>query len=572
MMVVDARRPKRLVPGVASRVSFDPEFALDAELSRDGRRLAFVAGTGTAMQLHVMDPGSDRPRPIAASVPGFHRWPRWSADGRRIALSADSRIYEVSVDDGASRVLVEPDSGTAYVAFPAWSPNGREIAYVQDGSVLVRSLEGGPARRLASTPNVPHSLEWSPDGRFIALVSGNTEFVMGTHPWVSIANVGNAGPSSVWIVPAAGGPVTRITDGLSLNTSPVWLPGSRALLFISSRDGGRDVYRTDLDGDGKPIGEAQRVTTGLGAHTISISADARTLAYSVFRLVANIWSVTAPDSGDRAVGEATPVTRGTQSVEGLALSVDGRWLAFDSDRHDRHHIYVVPSDGGEAKQITTGAADEFMPHWSPDASEIAYHAFTREAARRLQVVSATGGAVAGVTGTPRNQRRPSWSPDGSALVFDVGETGSGGDLYLIERTTAGAWGTPRRLTTDGVTARWSPDGRHILYLRRDGIWVTTRDGGAGRRVLRIDATVQPRLGNAEWSADGATILFKRYDGEGRTSFWSVPLAGGTPRLLVRLDRELRSHRPEFATDGRRFFFTVTERVSDIWTMALTESR
>jgi hypothetical protein len=67
-------------------------------------------------------------------------------------------------------------------------------------------------------------------------------------------------------------------------------------------------------------------------------------------------------------------------------------------------------------------------------------------------------------------------------------------------------------------------------------------------------------------------LFKRYDGEGRTSFWSVPAAGGEARILVRLDRELRSHRPEFATDGRRFFFTVTERVSDIWTMELRESR
>ena len=59
------------------------------------------------------------------------------------------------------------------------------------------------------------------------------------------------------------------------------------------------------------------------------------LAYSVFRVVANVWSVTAPPNGERATGEATPVTRGTQSVEGLALSADGKWLAFDSDRNGR---------------------------------------------------------------------------------------------------------------------------------------------------------------------------------------------------------------------------------------------
>jgi Tol biopolymer transport system component len=87
-------------------------------------------------------------------------------------------------------------------------------------------------------------------------------------------------------------------------------------------------------------------------------------------------------------------------------------------------------------------------------------------------------------------------------------------------------------------------------------------------VLTVNPAVQPTLGNAEWSRDGSTIFFKRYDGEGRTSFWSVSAAGGEPTLVVQLDRELRSHRPEFATDGQRFFFTVTERVSDIWTMGM----
>ena len=135
---------------------------------------------------------------------------------------------------------------------------------------------------------------------------------------------------------------------------------------------------------------------------------------------------------------------------------------------------------------------------------------------------------------------------------------------------------PRRVTYNAAAGNhlpaWSPDGTQILYIRADGIWVTTRDGGPGRHVLRVDPAVQPRLGNAEWSVDGSAILFKRYDGEGRTSFWSVAPTGGEPRLLVRLDRELRSHRPEFATDGKRFFFTVTERVSDIWTMDLRDVR
>jgi Tol biopolymer transport system component len=463
------------------------------------------------------------------------------------------------------RPLVVADSDAAYVAFPAWSPDGRQIAYVQDGAVMVRATSGGPARRLTSAPNTPHSLQWSPDGRMLTLVSGNTEFAFGTYPWVSITNLGNAGPSAVWVLPVDGGTGTRVTEGTTLNTSPVWMPDARGLLYISNRDGARDVYRVELDGSGHPTGAPQRITTGLGAHTISLSRDGRLLAYSMFRVVANIWSVTRPDRGDRPIAEAMPVTRGTQSVEGLALSPDGRWLAFDSDRSGNHHIFTVSVAGGDAKQLTTGTMDEFMPHWSPDAKEIAFHAFTRELARRLEVVSASGGPAVPVADAPRNQRRPAWSPDGRALAFDAG-TSTASDVYLVERSGAG-WTAPRRLTS-GSAPRWSPDGRQILYVEPDGLWVTTRDGGTRRQVLRVDPADPQRLGNAEWGPDSSTIFFKRYDGEGRTSFWSVPAAGGAARLVLRLDRDLRSHRPEFATDGRRFFFAVTERVSDIWTTDL----
>jgi hypothetical protein len=91
-------------------------------------------------------------------------------------------------------------------------------------------------------------------------------------------------------------------------------------------------------------------------------------------------------------------------------------------------------------------------------------------------------------------------------------------------------------------------------------------------VLRVDPLEKLRLGNAEWSRDSKRILFKRFDGDGRTSFWSVPLSGGAPKLLVQLSQELRSHRAEFTTDGTRFFFTVTERASELWTAELHTTR
>jgi Tol biopolymer transport system component len=68
-----------------------------------------------------------------------------------------------------------------------------------------------------------------------------------------------------------------------------------------------------------------------------------------------------------------------------------------------------------------------------------------------------------------------------------------------------------------------------------------------------------------WAPDGATLHVKAFDRGGRAGIWAVGADGGAPRLLVRFDEPLRpARRPEFASDGRRFFFTLTQSESDVW--------
>jgi hypothetical protein len=71
--------------------------------------------------------------------------------------------------------------------------------------------------------------------------------------------------------------------------------------------------------------------------------------------------------------------------------------------------------------------------------------------------------------------------------------------------------------------------------------------------------------------DGHTLYVKSHDAEGRASFWSLPVSGGPPALLVRFDDMSRpSSRFEFAVGGGRFFFAVDEHRSNIWLADLTE--
>jgi hypothetical protein len=81
----------------------------------------------------------------------------------------------------------------------------------------------------------------------------------------------------------------------------------------------------------------------------------------------------------------------------------------------------------------------------------------------------------------------------------------------------------------------------------------------------------PRFGTTNWSWDSGVLYFKNNDAEGRSTFWALPVSGGATRIVARLDDPARrSYRGDFATDGRRLYFAVNDRQSDIWAVELIE--
>ena len=355
--------------------------------------------------------------------------------------------------------------------------------------------------------------------------------------------------------------------------SPIWLPGGQ-LLYVSNEGGTRDIYQVDVASAGRRAETAVRLTTGLDVMTMSLSADASTLAYAVFRYDANIWSIRIPSRVAISVAEAQPVTAGSQTIEGIGVSPDGRWLVFDSNRSGNQDIYRMELPDGEPEQLTTDPADDFLPSWSPDGQEIAFYSF-RHGSRDLYVMTAEGGSQQRVTDDPAQERYPDWSPDGNQLVFYSDKTGRQ-EIYVTAREDrSSAWGEPRQVTFDGGTvARWSPDGRWIAYTYRQELRVVAPDGGDPRILAgRGTMTADPVAGFPGWSSDGQTVYYKAVDSEGTASFWAVPVAGGTPRFLVRFDDPSKqSNRVEFTTDGERFYFTIGRQESDIWLMELFPPR
>ena len=555
LVVLWPRTPERFLPRVGRtlQVTREPGLEIDATISPDGKLVAYAAGPQGATKIYVKQVAGGRPVPLTDELTGEHRFPRWSPDGSRISFHSERpdawETYIVPALGGAPRRFPTPD-----LLELVWSPNGEQIAYPKEDAIFVGPADGGEARKV-SDAFAPSSLSWSPDGKRIAFTSGNADYLFNL----------NVAPSDIWVVDVRSGEPVRVTEGGHVDFSPVWTPDGKSLLFVSDRGGGRDIYRISVGIDGEPVGKPERLTTGLDVFTMASSADGRRLSYSVATLRQNIWSLPVPFEGPVSVKEARPVTTGNRTIEGVGVSADGKWLAFDSDQSGNRSLFKMPVGGGEPVQLTTAPTMDCCPSWSPDGTEVAFHAF-RTGNRDIFVISADGGTARQLTNDPEQEFYPHWSPDGTRVVFHSGRRGAP-EIYVLSKDKGELSGeTPVQVTFDGgAQPRWSPDGRLIAYVSDSGVSVIPSEGGKPRPLTDFGSFPM-------WSKDSRTIHFREPPPYERAGIWSVSLSGGEPRPLVRFDDPTRvPARGEWSSDGEHFYFTLTEYEADVWVMELEDS-
>jgi Tol biopolymer transport system component len=444
---------------------------------------------------------------------------------------------------------------------PSWSPDGTRLAYVDERGLWQQTLSGGAPVRLVPGNNL-HSPSWSPDSKRIVYVNGNRFWIAGL---VTFANIA---PSSIWIVDVENGKTQALTDNTRLQVSPIFTPDSRSVLFVSNAGGTRDIYQVDVSASGRVIGEPRQVTVGLQPYSLSISADGSLIGYSVLFIRGNLWIANIGGDSTATVASARPLTSSNNAIEALALSHDGKWVTYDSDPAGNQDIYKLRIDGGDPIQLTTDKADDFSPRWSPDDSEIAFHAF-RYGSRDIFVMDAEGRNQLRVTSAPSQEFIPDWSPEGKRLCFSADIDGAY-EVYVISRETSGAWGEMRRMTNErGLRrqpCRWSPDGQLIAYVYGSRLRVVPSAGGEPRTLVDWSDR-QDEIRASDW-IDVSTLMFHTGGVGGQHAFWSASVKGGDPKLVARFSDRLAARRPDFATDGKRIVFVATTDEADVWVMTL----
>jgi dipeptidyl aminopeptidase/acylaminoacyl peptidase len=271
------------------------------------------------------------------------------------------------------------------------------------------------------------------------------------------------------------------------------------------------------------------------------------------------------------------VTVGGQVIESMAVSRDGRWLAYDSNQPGNQDVFKLVIAGDAPVRLTRHAADDFGPAWSPDMRELAFYS-VRNGTRDLFVMDADGRNVRQVTSGASQDYYPDWSPDGRQLAYTGTSAEAAREIFTVARDANGTWGAPVQRTfgaqRQAAYQRWSPDGRWLAWAEPDGVALLDMSAPAGReaapRLVGGPAATEGAVRSVAWGRDAAEVFYLTSMPARGNAIRAVPVRGGPSRLVMRLDGDGWVQRIQrFATDGTTLYFALATDEADVWVMDVT---
>lgn len=304
------------------------------------------------------------------------------------------------------------------VAQPALSPDGKWVAYTVSAMdraadktfthVWMVSVDGKTSLQLTHGPKESETTpRWSPDGRYLAFISGRRD---------------DDEADQLWLLDRQGGEAVKITSGKTSVEDYAWSPDGKSLALILADAPPEPPKAKDDDKDAPDPKRPLPIVIDrfqFKLDMIGYLTEARRRLYVM------------------SLADRTPVRVTTTNANELlpAWSPDGKSIAFvskaarDIDRDYNWDVFVAEAKaGGKVRKLTTydgddnGPGFDSYPAWSPDGKALAYiqGGEVRKigyGVNTLAVVPAAGGAPRLLTrGLDRNVGQPRWSADGKRLI------------------------------------------------------------------------------------------------------------------------------------------------------------
>ena len=299
------------------------------------------------------------------------------------------------------------------------------------------------------------NLEWatdprvSPDGKTIVYVRKSNDIMKDRER------------SNLWQISIDGNDNRPLYSGLNSIRSPRWSPNGSKLAYISNDTGSQQIHvRWMDDGETAVISQLQQSPSSL-----SWSPDGKWLAFTM-NVKSESESIAEPrDKPLGAKWAKEPIT-----VTSTRYQWDGQGIMEPAYRH----LFIVPSDGGSARQLTFGEFNHYGSlAWAPDSQKIFFSAHRSQnwelvsdeadiysvdiITKDLKQISDEVGA----------ERSPSISPNGKMIAYSFEERRplayTPNQVAIMDINGNNKRIISKNLDGDADNLQWSDDNRSIFF-------------------------------------------------------------------------------------------------------------
>ena len=351
---------------------------------------------------------------------------------------------------------------------------------------------------------------------------------------------------NLWMIRADGSGHQKMTSREVAESSPRWSPDGDRIAFVSSTEEGSEIYLYWHDS-----GRYARLTQlPASPSSLSWSPDGTRLAFTMNVPAEAPVIAKLPKKPRDAEWAGAP-----RITDRLYHEADGRGYIPPGFSH----IFVVPAEGGAARQVTSGDFQHRGPlSWSPDGKKIYFSANRSEdweydfRNSEVYALELETGGITALTDSPGPDSDPVVSPDGKYIAYqgytDRKQAHQVSELRLMQADGTGKRSLTASLDRSVSGVQWDAKGSGLYFTYDDKgnskIGYVTLGGDLRRLADNLGGTSIGRPyggGSFSVSADG-TLAYTFTRPEFPADIAVVPRGKGEARRLTHLNRGLLDQR------------------------------